>query len=71
LIAASSDPLSDQSAAAGGDCHLCADGVAIGDCTLELERQEVIAPCPVVEVRQRPFLGEEHGVDTAVVIQVA
>ncbi len=71
LVATASHALGDLPQAAARDRHPRADGVAVGDRTLQPKRQEVAPTRLVVKVGQRPLLSDKHRVDSSVVIQIA
>ena len=56
---------------AGDDGDPGADGVAVGGRPFQPERDEVAARGPVVEVGQGLVLGQDQGIDAAVVVEVA
>ena len=71
-IAASTKPLGDLAAAAGLDRHASPHTIAVGPRAFEAECDEVPARLgPILKHDQGLILGGHHGVETAVVVQVA
>ena len=71
LEAAAANPLGHVTPPARGKPDLGPHGVAIGGCTLELERDEMASPSLIVEIDQRLVLGNDHGIHPAVAGRVA
>src|SRR5262249_3029614 len=71
-VAAATDTLRHLAPAASGDGDPSPDAIAVGSRSLEAEREESAGlVSPVVEIGEGAVLGDDHGIDPPVVVQVA